>query len=284
VIFGAARITERENVATLSHPDLPAWLRSELLSLTPAIAASYAERLGPKIEQGRPLLLLAWRGATPGKVIADGGVRPGQILMNFEGEGLLEPNAKAQERAQWFIAHELSHFWLGSSGVAYSEPGDAWITEGGAEMMAISVLKKIKPSFDADSEAQRAVDDCVRLSVKPVSSASERNESRAPYACGLAFALAAQGAVRGNGGADYFDFLRPLLTAHRKDRELSASDWLDHLTETTGNPASAMAISKLVNEGADDPAAIISTLFTLTNVAHTRSASGLRLVRRQATE
>ncbi|HEY0028816.1 MAG TPA: hypothetical protein VGC35_13195 [Allosphingosinicella sp.] len=277
VIFGAARITEGEDVATLSHPDLPAWLKSELLNLTPAIAAGYAERLGPKVEGGRPLLLLAWRGSTPGKVIADGGVRPGQILMNFEGEGLLEPNAKAQGRAQWFIAHELSHFWLGSSGVGYSKPGDAWITEGGADMMAVSVLKTIKPSFDADGEAQRAVDDCIRLSVKPVSSASERNESRAPYACGLVFALAAQGAVRRNGGADYFDFLRPLLDAHREDRKLSGSDWLHHLTELTGNPASAMAIGKLVNEGSDDPAATISTLFTLTNVSHTRSAAGLRL-------
>jgi hypothetical protein len=284
VIFGAAGITERESVATLTHPGLPAWLNTELLNLTPAIAAIYAERLGPKIEQGRPLLLLAWRGSTPGKVIADGGVRPGQILMNFEGEGLLEPNAAAQERAQWFIAHELSHFWLGSSGVGYSKPGDAWITEGGADMMAILALKKIKPSFDADSEVQRAVDDCVRFSVRPVSTASERNESRAPYACGLVFALAAQGAVRRIGGADYFEFLRPLLTAHRRDRELSGSDWLDHLTEMTGNPASARAINRLVNEGADDPAAIISTLFTLTNVTHTRSASGLRLAPLEATE
>ena len=115
VVFGAARITdrgsrERAGVATLAHVDLPSWLNTELLELTPAIAARYADRLGPKIETGRPLLLLAWRGATPGKVIADGGVRPGQILMTFEGEGLLEPNAKAQARAQWFIAHEISTF------------------------------------------------------------------------------------------------------------------------------------------------------------------------------
>ena len=127
------------------------------------------------------------------KVVADGGVRPGQILMNFEGEGLLEPTPKAMTRAQWFIAHELSHFWLGSSGVAYSEPREAWITEGGADMMAILALSQIMPSFDALGEQQRAVDDCVRLAIKPLSTAAERNDSRAPYACGLVFALAAQG-------------------------------------------------------------------------------------------
>lgn len=283
VIFGAARITERGDVATLAHPDLPAWLNTELLSLTPAIATRYAERLGPKIEHGRPLLLLAWRGATPGKVVADGGVRTGQVLMTFEGEGLLEPNPKAQVRARWFIAHELSHFWLGSSGVGYAKPGDAWITEGGADMMAISALRQMKPSFDADGEAQRAVDDCVKFSVKPVSTASERNESRAPYACGLVFALAAQGAVQKNGGQDYFDFLKPLLTAHRKDRRLSGAEWLAHLTRVTGDPAPAMAISKLVDDGANDPATIIATLFDRTNVTYSRSGSQLKLIPDQAT-
>ncbi len=277
VIFGTAQITERADVATLADPSLPAWLNTELLSLTPAIAARYSERLGPKIENGRPLLLLAWRGATPGKVIADGGVRRGQILMTFEGEGLLEPNPRAQARAQWFIAHELSHFWLGSSGVAYAKPGDAWITEGGADMMAISVLKQMKPSFDADGEAQRAVDDCVKFSVKPVATASERNESRTPYACGLVFALAAQGAARKNGGQDYFDFLKPLLTAHRQDRILAGADWLAHFTKLAGDPAPAMAIRKLIDEGANDPAAIIATLFDQTNVAYSRSGLGLRL-------
>ena len=284
VIFGGASITEGANVATLAHPELPAWLNTELLSLTPAIAERYAERLGPKIEAGRPLLLLAWRGATKGKVVADGGVRPGQILMTFEGEGLLEPNPKAQARAQWFIAHELSHFWLGSSGVAYSKPGDAWITEGGADMMAISVLKQLKPSFDADGEAQRAVDDCVRFAVKPISSASARNESRAPYACGLVFALAAQGVVQKNGGQDYFDFLKPLLTAHRKDRRLSGAEWLAHLTKMAGNPAPAMAIGKLVNEGANDPGPVIATLFDQTNVAYSRSGSALTLLPGRATK
>ena len=278
VVFGTARIIERENVAALAHPDLPAWLNAELLDLTPAIAKRYTERLGSKIENGRPLLLLSWRGATPGKVVADGGVRPGQILMNFEGEGLLEPNAKAQARAQWFIAHELSHFWLGSSGVAYSKPGDAWITEGGADMMAILVLKEMKPSFDALGEQQRAVDDCVRLAIKPISTAAERNDSRSPYACGLVFALAAQGIAQKAGGEDYFSFLKPLLTAHRKDRKLSAADWLDQLTKLAGVSAPAMAISELTTEGSTDPAALIAKLFEETNIAYSRSGSQLKLL------
>ena len=144
-------------------------------------------------------------------------------------------------------------------------------------MMAISVLKQLKPSFDAIGEEQRAVDDCVRLSVKPVSSASARKESRTPYACGIVFALAAQGVVRKNGGRDYFDVLKPLLTAHRQDRTLSEADWLAHLTKLAGNPAPAKAISKLIDEDASDPAAIIATLFDQTNVAYSRSGSGLRL-------
>lgn len=281
VIFGAARITDRDGVATLAHPDLPAWLDAELLTLTPAIATRYAERLGPRIEEGRPLLLLAWRGATPGKIVADGGVRPGQILMTFEGEGLLDPNPKAQARAQWFIAHELSHFWLGSSGVGYASPADAWITEGGADMMAVSVLKSLKPAFDADGEAQKAVDDCVRFAGKPISGASERNESRTPYACGFVFALAAQGAVQKNGGRDYADFLKPLLTAHRDDRKVSGADWRAQLTRLTGDPAPAVAIGKLVDEGATDPAAVIAILFDRTGIAYSRAGSQLKLVPNQ---
>lgn len=269
VVFGAGTVEEVGGVAMLTDPALPAWLGRDIAGFVPEVASTYADRLGKRNDPRLPLLLLSWRGATPGKVVNDGGVRPGEIFLKFEGAGLLDRNERAAQRTRWFIAHEMAHFWLGSEGVAYRTPGDAWITEGGAEMMAFTLLAA-SDRHEALAELQRAVDDCIKHAAKPLAGAGERHESRAFYACGTVFALAATGAIRQHGGYDFFDFLRPLLEAHRSDRVLGHDDWLRHFAMVAHSDVPAKAMRTLMESGVAEPASAIEAMLRSTGVPVTR--------------
>lgn len=265
VVFGAGEVQTLGGVAMLADPALPAWLKSDVSQFAPRVASTYASRLGARSDPRLPLLIMGWRGATPGKVINDGGVRPGEIVLNFEGEGLLDRNARAARRTRWFIAHEMAHFWLGSEGVAYDAPSDAWLTEGGAEMMAFTLLAASDHEF-AIGELQRAVDDCVKLGAKPIARAADRHESRAFYACGTVFALAASSVARRRGGSDFFDFLKPLLARHQSDRHLGSAEWLGHFGALSGEPGAADVMRSMIERGSSQPAKDIETILKSADV------------------
>lgn len=265
VVFGSTEIQMVGGVAMLADPALPDWLTTDVSHFAPTVTATYASRLGERSDPSMPLLIMGWRGATPGKVINDGGVRPGEIVLNFEGEGLLERNARAARRTRWFIAHELAHFWLGSEGVGYSAPSDAWITEGGAEMMTFTLLAASDHDY-AISELQHAVDDCVELGTKPIARAADRHESRAFYACGTVFALAASGIARQHGGTDFFDFIKPLLIQHRSDRHLSGAEWLGYFFKLSGEAPTADIMRSMINKGSGQSVSDIATILRAGNV------------------
>lgn len=276
VVFGTSKIETRGGVAMLADPALPEWLKVDVAAFAPQVAEAYAVRLGSRADARLPLLLMGWRGPTPGKVINDGGVRPGQILFNFEGEGLLERNERAARRTRWFIAHELAHFWLGTSGIAYRKPSEAWITEGGAEMMAFTLLATTDHDY-ALAELQRAVRDCIRTGGKPIAGAAERHESRAFYACGTTFALAAANLKKRRGGGDYFDFIRPLLDEHRADRLIGRTDWLTYFAAHAGPGSAVEVMAAMLDTGVTDPGSAIETIFRQAGVPYTRNGDELTL-------
>lgn len=170
----------------------------------------------------------------------------------------------------------MAHFWLGTSGVAYLRPSDAWITEGGAEMMAFTLLAATDHDH-ALGELQRTVQDCSASATKPVARAGERHDGRTVYACGATFALAAAGAQRRQGGGDYFDFLLPLLAAHRSDRAIGHADWLAHFAATTGGGETAATTRAMLDTGVADPVATLATLFRQTGVPCSRNGDTLTL-------
>ncbi|MNS85486.1 hypothetical protein D3C72_1193530 [compost metagenome] len=188
--------------------------------------------------------------------------------MNFEGVGVLNPTQQVLERSRWFIGHESAHFWLGQA-VRYQFARDAWITEGGADLMAVRALKALDPAYDDRAELQTEVDDCTDLARgKPVAEAGDRGEHRAYYACGAVFAMAAEGAQKRRDGGDWFDFLRPVLAANREDGVLSRVEWLEALTRVSGDPSLAESIERMLDQGAADPTAEIASLFRRTGVPH----------------
>lgn len=268
VLFGRADLVEGPRLTTVSDPELPGWIGGAIEDFAPRVADYYAGRLGPG-QTAQPTIMVSWNGPTSELMSMGGSVMPGLIVMAFEGEGVVEPSGQVLGMARWFIGHESAHFWLGQT-VRYERARDAWITEGGADLMAIRALKGIDPAWDDRRELQKEVDDCVGLADQPVAGAGARGEHRAYYACGAVFALAAEAVQKRATGGDWFDFLQPLIADNREDGVLSRDEWLSALDRVSGDPALRREIETLLDEGSADPASRIAMLLDRAGVAHRR--------------
>lgn len=275
VLFGQADLVESARLTTVADPQLPVWIGDAIEEFAPRTADYYLRRLG-RGQTDRPTIMMSWAGPTPGRTSMGGSVLPGLIVMNFEGVGIVEPSAAVLGMARWFIGHESAHFWLGQT-VRYERSRDAWITEGGADLMAIRSLKEIDPAWDDRRELQKEVDDCVRLADAPVAQAAERGEHRAFYACGAVFALAAEAVQRRAAGGDWFDFLRPLIDASREDGVLTRDEWLSALDQTSGDPLLRRDVEVLLDEGSADAAGSVAAILERAGVPHRRDGSRLIL-------
>lgn len=265
VLFGQARQREGARMTTVIDPALPGWIGDELSAFAPRVADLYEDRLGPG-QTDRPTVMVSWSGPTSGATSMNGSVLPGLIVMSFDGAGILQPTEEMRTISRWFIAHESAHFWLGQK-VRYETADQAWITEGGADLMAVRAIQAIDPTYDARGELQRSLDDCAALSRgRAIGTAGERGEHRAYYACGAVFAMVAEAAQKQGDGGDWFDFLRPLL--HQPDGVLSRREWLSALTRASRDPSLRLDIERLLDEPVADPAAVISRLFDRTGLPH----------------
>lgn len=258
ILFGPAEVVPGAGLTTVTDPGLPTWISDELADWAPRIGAHYAARLGPG-QSAAPTVMMSWTGPTPGKTSMAGSVLPGQVVMAFEGEGVVAPTARVRDMARWFIGHESAHFWLGQT-VRYATPEDSWITEGGADLMAIRAMQAIDPAFDGRSRLQAAVDDCTGFADQPISTSVDRGEFKAHYACGAVFALVAEAAQARATGGDWFDFLRPLIDGSREDQVLTRDEWLDRLDAVSGDPSLRADMETLLDRGAEDPGAVVDGL------------------------
>ena len=268
VLFGQADLVEGAGLTTVADPQLPDWIGEAIEDFAPRVAGYYTRRLGPG-ETDHPTIMMSWSGPTRGVTSMGGSVLPGLVVMAFEGEGVVTPSEAVLGIARWFIGHESAHFWLGQT-VRYERARDAWITEGGADLMAIRALKAIDPAWDDLAELQKEVDDCIRLADEPVAEAAGRGEHRANYACGAVFALAAEAVHRRAAGGDWFDFLQPLIAANRADGVLTRDEWLSALDRASGDPALRRDIETLLDEGSDDPGGLVAAVLDRAGVAHGR--------------
>ena len=265
VLFGEADLVEGERLITVADPELPAWIGDAIETFAPRVADLYTERLGPG-QSARPTIMMSWDGPTSGRTSMGGSVMPGLIVMAFEGEGVVQPTAAVLSMSRWFIGHESAHFWLGQV-VHYEVARDAWITEGGADLMAIRAMQRIDPQWDARAELQKEVDDCVLRADEPVTEAAGRGEHRANYACGAVFAMVAEAAQRRTAGGDWFDFLKPLIDANRADGVLTRDEWLDALDAAAGDLSLRRDMEMLLDQGSPRAADVVAGLFERTGVA-----------------
>lgn len=269
VLFGPLQPATSEGIATIIDPALPAWLRRELTASTPAIVRRLTDMLGPHLGTP-PTLLVSWRGPTPGVTSMGGSTLPGQVGMTFEGIGVVAETRGVREGARWFIAHEAAHFWLGNA-VRYEVAGDSWIMEGGADMLAVRAIAAMDPAYDPRRKLQTAVNECAGFAARPISTAGERGDNQAFYACGAVFALIAEAV----SGQSYGDFVRPLVDANRADGVLTAAEWLAALARAGANPTIVRDIEAMLRTGVADPKAMLASLFTRAGVRFTPGPDGV---------
>lgn len=264
VVFGAPRLLEDDNLAGIIDPQTPEWLRQEMVSFLPRSFALFRQRLGAPGGTGKPTIMVSWAGSTAGLRSQGGSVLPNLIAVRLEGERLLTPSDKGLQELRWFVGHESAHFWLGQA-VTYGSPDEAWITEGGADLLSYRLIEAVDPAYRADLELKKDWGDCLFYAQgKPVSTAGSRNEHRAYYACGALFALIAEGAAKKNG-QDFFDFIRKLIDANRTsnggDGRVTSNEWLAALTAASGDATIARDMRAMLVDGVADPRASLTSLF-----------------------
>jgi hypothetical protein len=235
----------------------------------PAVLGRYAQELG-RLRDFKPAVMVSWGGPTPGLVSRGGSVLHGLIAMQYEGSGMLDESTAQRQQGLWFIAHEAAHFWLGQT-VAYEYARDAWITEGGADLLAVRAVAEIDPEYDPNAELNRAIADCIKLTKRHgVASARDRGEHRAYYACGAVFGLVAEA----GSGRSFYKFLRRLIDDNRTDGVVTRADWLAALDAATRKPVLRRDIERLLDRGVPDPAGFIANLFTQAAVSFEADPSG----------
>jgi hypothetical protein len=270
VLFGPARPIVTEAMTAIIDPQLPLWIRTALSRGVPVIFARYAAVLGPA-PGPKPTIMVSWAGATPGKTSMGGSALQGLITMAFEGAGVARESEVARGYGLWFIAHEAAHFWLGNA-VGYQYARDAWITEGGADLLAFRTVASIDPAYDWRAALNESIADCVSLSTgRGVASAEQRGEQRTYYACGAVFGLVAEAASH----RPFIAFVHKLVEDNRADRTVSRADWLAALDQVSGDPSLSRDIGAMLDHGAADPKAAIAALFTRAGVGFTRGGDGM---------
>ena len=266
VLFGRIPVKETHRLVTVSDPQLPAWIAASIEAFAPRVVDHYTGRLGRGLAD-RPTIMSTWYGPSPGTTSYGGSVLPGLIVMTFEGQELLASSDDVLSENRWFIAHEAAHFWLGQT-VRPEVPGESWLSEGGADLMAVRAMQALEPGYDARGVLQREVDDCVGLASRPIAGAGRRGEHRAYYACGAVLALAAEALQRRATGGDWLDFIKPLIEANRSEGVLTRGAWLSHLSSLSTDTTLQADINTFLDDGAADPAGFIRALFDRTGVAY----------------
>ena len=274
VFLGPTRPVETADAVTLLDPQLPAWIRAALARTVPELLALYGEQLG-KPKTGRPTVIVSWNGPTPGMVSRGGGVLFGQIVMEYEGVGMVEETPERRAEDLWFVAHEAAHFWLGQT-VGYEYARDAWITEGGADLLAIRVIGALGLPFDWRGQINESITECAGFTRrKGVESARDRDEHQAYYACGVVLGLVAEGVSR----KPFSAFVRQLVDANRADGIVTRTDWLDVFKTHTRDRSLERDIVRLLERGAPDPADLIGSLLRRAGVPFELDEHGLPRIR-----
>lgn len=279
VYAGDAPVLETSAQAAVIDAGLPDWTRAELNSFIPRLLALYADRLGPA-KDGRPMLFAAWGGSErPGSSLS-GSTLPGLVVMSMSGSGLNAPSVKALGRLRWFLAHESAHFWLGQT-VRYNRRNEAWITEGGANLMAVRALQRLAPEADMKAELQGYLDGCVgsmRPGLSLAEAAGQGRDDGPQYTCGAILYLAAESSLaKREPNADVHRFVRGLLEANRSDGVVTADDWMSAFEAGARDPALTEDVRRFVTKGVEDPRSFLAALLARTGVPHRDTPERLEL-------
>ena len=95
----------------------------------------------------KPTIMLSWLGPTPGLTSRAGSVLPGLIVLAYEGAGVLSEDEGSAHRGPSVLRSRSSPFLAGADSRLRIR-ARAWITEGGADLLAMRLMALEHPSYD----------------------------------------------------------------------------------------------------------------------------------------
>jgi hypothetical protein len=245
VLLGDIQPKEDTNFWTLIDPKMPEWMQIETVAHTKLAMDAFTERLGDPGLSRKPSIWAVWKGSNEKGLGLAGSVLPSFIHYSFSGEVARKRSDSVSTALRWTLAHESAHFWLGQK-VNYAGNGRQWISEGGANALAMALIAENDKSYDDKAELKNWANICRKsLAAGPISLAWQRNDYDAYYHCGAIFYLVAAK----DSKLGLFPMTRKMLDAeYAKDRSISTEEWLDY-AKTYGVKSELIAAMRSLIDG-----------------------------------
>ncbi|WP_298913404.1 hypothetical protein [uncultured Algimonas sp.] len=200
VYLGKAVPVETEQVIGVIDPALPPSVSVPLSRLLPQLITAYSARFGALPVKPQLFVSIEPPPMLPEGQISfsvQGGTLPDQIFMHLMGNFWALPVEEWGEDHKRFLpvffAHEAAHLYQRVDGVE-REPDDSWIHEGGADALALVVLRDLGELSDAGlmAETDTRLKSCAEgLADMPLHRAVEEGRFDLHYFCGMAVMLSA---------------------------------------------------------------------------------------------
>jgi hypothetical protein len=181
VYFGQGAVQSRAYGDVLIDKAIPEWARETLEQVLDRLTSFYPIALAHPLRHKIPVMFAVSPHA--GETFSiKGGAVAGQIVFRFSGTSIYEDSEKKRSMLQQLIAHELAHIWQSDITGGGANPKQAWIHEGGAEMLAIAALHEaqIWTEQQAQTWEQMLIKECTQLQ-------NNRKSYRGAYACGFQY-------------------------------------------------------------------------------------------------
>lgn len=198
--FGNERPVEQAGVQMLLDPNLPGWMREDLLRFMPELVAIYQRQYGQRLSF-TPRLLFSFGGGDPNRTSLYGGVVDRMVQLSVLGDIWLEPSDEARQRYLYLLAHEAAHLWNGAQFNHDHSEGTSWLHEGNADAMAWRAGIELGLYQRADVWRLRtsALESCLTGATEALNEAGRRGRFDRYYSCGAIIDLLAEGALRIEG-------------------------------------------------------------------------------------
>lgn len=149
VYVGGGEILITAAGVVVADAGLPDWQRAQFEQGLPELMAEFDRQLG---DLGQRISVYAsYRDSGQAGRFQDGSTLPGVLQMETSGDGWHSASPAARAEFMQLLAHELAHLW--NPAWITEDPGQAWISEGGAEALAWSALRASGQISEAQLQA-----------------------------------------------------------------------------------------------------------------------------------
>ncbi len=195
IYAGPAVPAESEALLTIADAAAPHWIKAEVSTFAPAIAAALQEIFARALPVKPNIFVAIGDLSEEGRLSYSGDALPGQYQMTLAGGGWKEASDKSLGVLRLSTAHEAAHLWQAAARPMTDAVPD-WIHEGGADALAAAAMVEAGywTSEAAAENFAKARADCVRrLEKLSLQRAEADRRWDAVYACGHVLNVAAAG-------------------------------------------------------------------------------------------